>query len=85
MPGGDVTQAGGKEDEGRYMTLYIAISSTILNLAFTLLSIYNQSQALKENFLLYTLNCLKARHNWVPFISLFKNNKIDRNIDYSAI
>jgi len=43
MPGGDVTQAGGKEDEGRYMTLYIAISSTILNLAFTLLSIYNQS------------------------------------------
>jgi len=39
----------------------------------------------EENFLFYTLNALKARHNWIPFISKFKNNEMNRNINYAAI
>ena len=65
--------------------MYVAFVTTVSHLALTLLSVYNQSQALEENFLLYTLNCLKARHNWIPFISRFRNNELTRNIDYAAI
>jgi len=65
--------------------LYLAYISTIFNLLFTFFTIYNKSKAFDENFLQYMLNCLIAKHNWIPFISYFKDNEIKRNLEFDSL
>ena len=48
-------------------------------------SLSNESSQLKEDFFEYTLVCLKARQDWVPFGNLIKDGRLFQDVHFGKI
>ena len=48
--------------------LFLSFMTTIASVIFVLFNIVIESRAFDEDILEYTLNCFKARQQWIPFI-----------------
>lgn len=56
------------EDEGSANALFLSLLTTCLSVFFVLFNVRIESKAFDEDLLEYTLNCFKARQQWIPFI-----------------
>ena len=65
--------------------LLASYGSTIFNIISTLFSLYNNAKFFKEDFLLYSLTCMKAKSGWVPFTHLIQKGELKAIINYNLI
>ena len=47
--------------------------------------LYVESEMYDEPFVLYCMNCMKAKQGWVPYMYHIRQNTYARDLDYSRI
>lgn len=59
--------------------------TTVISIITTAVSLWIESNGLKENFIEYVMTSIKAKQDWVPFGYKVRNNEIEYNLDFSRI
>lgn len=59
--------------------------TTILSVLFVLFNIMIESRAFDEDILEYTLNCFKARQQWIPFIHQIQKQELKQAVNYGEL
>lgn len=65
--------------------LFFSLVTTILSVFFVIFNIQIESRAFDEDWLEYTLNCFKARQQWIPFIHQIQKQKLKQAVNYSEL
>merc|ERR1712228_950708 len=60
--------------------LILSLSSAAFNSLLQIFKLYQESNAVKESFVQYSLNCITARFGWVPFEHQIKGFADNENI-----
>ena len=73
------------ENEDSANALFLSLLTTCLSVLFVLFNVRIESKAFDEDLLEYTLNCFKARQQWIPFIHQIRQQELKQAINYSEL
>lgn len=64
---------------------YFSLVTTWLSLLSNMYKLKMESVMFDEPFILYCMNCMKAKQGWVPYMYHLRQNIFNRDLDYSKI
>lgn len=71
-------------DDGA-LAIYLSFATTIFSLISSITLRYFESKALRENFIIYSLECMAAKTSWIPYLNLIKKREQSIEIDYGKL
>lgn len=60
-------------------------ASTSISFVFKTVRLFLESEGLKEDFIMYLMQSMKAKLLWVPYSQLIKNRMMRQNIDFNLL